>query len=157
MPKHDYNASLPKLTDDWRYHYLSPLPDPQDDPNELSLNSELDQAVHDFSNPQRSPWLCVASLERTCPSELDNLTILTPKQREYIRLHHFEGLTLQETANRHNVSKPSVWRCLNRAYKQIDKNRDLVHEIMNASPCRAEGGNFHSYNKRQVVASPFLP
>jgi len=131
--KCDYTASLPELRDSWRYVYTSPIPEPQGDPNKPCVNSELDQITHDFANPQRSPWLCLASIEKSYPHELDNLSIVTDLQKDYIRLHHFEGQTLQEIADEYGVSNQSVSQCLDRAKRQIDTHRDLVHEIMNAS------------------------
>lgn len=135
------------MKDDWRYRHLSPLPEPyiDDDGSDRFPNSPLEQIAHDLSNPQRSPWLTVASLERTCPSELDNLTILTPKQRKYIQLYHFEGLSLQEIGLFYGTTKQAVAQCIGRAKGQILNNLDEVRRILNASICR--GVDDPSYSK----------
>ena len=44
---------------------------------------------------------------------------LTPLQRETVAAYYFENQTLQQIADRRNVSKSTVWRTLKRAETKI--------------------------------------
>lgn len=45
---------------------------------------------------------------------------LTPRQQECVRLYFYEGFTMDEIAKQLGVSKPVVWRHLQRAKKKLE-------------------------------------
>lgn len=133
MSKHKDNIPPERLKDDWRYILTSPYPEFEDEAGELLPNSPLEQIAHDLDNPTRSPWLCVASLERECPYQLYALDFLAQNQKEIIKLRCFDGLSFQEIGLFHGTSKQAAHRCYNRAREKILNNLDEVRRVMNAS------------------------
>lgn len=112
------------------------IPKDQDKLVLMPPTSDLDRLANDTEflsfNKKiiRSPWLSVASLEKTFPQEVYNLqAILTGQQIEYIKLR-YEGWSFGEIARVYGVSKQSVEQCISRARRRITRNASLVHELL---------------------------
>lgn len=116
-------------------HHLQPL-DYESFSFETAARSRTSE---DRAHSRHALWISNASMEMRCPTEIDRLTMLTEKQREYAGLR-CKNFSFQEIGDQHRVSKQSVWRCLERAKKQIRKHRDQVGQVLNASPCAVTGG-----------------
>jgi DNA-directed RNA polymerase specialized sigma24 family protein len=116
------------LKDDWRYKSYDQV-SAHENENSACPNSPLDIIYYNLNHPQRSPWLSVASLEKTIPHELlEKLHFLTKKQKETIRLHAFEGYSFQEIAEIEGTSKQAIHQRFIRAKRIIFKKIDTVYK-----------------------------
>jgi len=126
-----YDIPPADLKDEWRLKSYDSLPDSNED-GEQYPNSPLDQIYHNMNHPKRSPWLTVASIEKTIPYEvLNQLHFLTEKQKETVKLHCFDRLSFSEIAKQEGITKQAVHQRFIRAKRIIFKKIDTVKSITN--------------------------
>jgi len=127
----DWKNKIPpeKLKDDDKYLFLNP--NPESDADEKYPNSALEQIHFNMNHPKRL-WLFTASIEKTCPAELDQLKFITERQRKIIQLR-YENYSFAQIGNRFEISKQAVHACLERAKKRIENNFTEFRRVMNSS------------------------